>query len=284
MSFLSRRLFLLQILFFVTACATGIRSSKHLRSVIGVISYQEGKETIERFSRFCEYIGKRTNTIIELEPAFNEHIAIERLKNTTWSLVFATSGLAALGKAKYQYNPIFPLQENTRSYSILVARANSKLKKISDLKDETVALGLPGSATGYYLPLSKLYGLTLGDIIFAATPERILELVLEKRAVVGAMSREEFIRYSPQFDRSKFRVLFTDPRKIPPGSVLISPNLERNRQSFIIEYMKEAPPALIQETGYIPNGKVPEYQDLISAIEKISNIEEHIHSKPARIF
>ena len=284
MSSLSRRLFLLQILFSVAACTATTRSNKHFKSVIGVISYQDGEETIRRFSPFCEYIGKRTNTIIELEPAFNERIAIERLKNTTWSLVFATSGLAALGKAKYQYNPIFPLQENIRSYSILVARANSKLKKISDLKDKTVALGLPGSATGYYLPLSKLYGLTLGEIIFASTPERILELVFEKKAVVGAMSQEEFNRYSPQFGQSKFRVLFTDPRRIPPGSVLISPNLERNRQSFIIEYMKEAPPALIREAGYIPHGKVPEYRDLISAIEKLSKIKEQIHSKPTRIF
>ena len=44
-----------------------------------------------------------------------------------------------------------------------------------DLNGQAVALGQPGSATGYYFPLLNLYGLTLSKIRLAPTPKQALQ-------------------------------------------------------------------------------------------------------------
>ena len=62
-----------------------------------------------------------------------------------------------------------------RQRSLIVVRNDSSIQKVSDLANKTIALGEPGSASGYYLPLYDLYGLTLAQIRSAPTPKTVLE-------------------------------------------------------------------------------------------------------------
>jgi phosphonate transport system substrate-binding protein len=280
----SRRLFILQMLFPIVACATEKKLTKELEFIIGTISYGEGQKTLERFERFRKYLGDKTGAIVQFEPAFNENIAMERIKNRSWSLVFAPPGLAAFAKANYQYAPIFPLQIDANSRSVFVVRKDSPLKQLKDLQGKTVALGVPGSATGYYLPLYNLYGLTLTSILFAPTPMEVLESVAQKKADAGAVSLEEFRSSRTKIDGVEFSILFTDPQNVPPGGVLVSPKIELNRQELIRNYMTEASPTLIQEIGYVPNGDIPDYKYMIAVVNRVIAINGNLRAKPVRIF
>ena len=279
-----RRVFILQMLFFFAACEAKETSTKEFELVIGVISYGQEKQAIERFARFRQYLSRKIGAIIQLEPTFNENMAMERIQHLAWALVFAPSGLAAFAKANYQYVPIFPLQIDGNSRSIFIVLNGSPIQSLKDLQGQTVALGLPGSATGYYLPLYNLYGLTLAEILFAPTPKTILQWVAEKQASAGAMSLEEFNLYKIEFSGIEFRILFTDPHHVPPGAVLIAPNIERNRQELIRNFLKEAPLSLIQDVGYVPNGEIPDYQYMISVVNRVKSITANLNSKPVRIF
>lgn len=281
---LPRRLFIMQMLSLLGACKSQDTSTKELELVVGVISYGEEKQVIERFSHFCKYLGEKIGAIIQLEATFNENMAMERIRNRAWSLVFATPGLAAFAKVNYQYLPIFPLETDGNSRSIYVVRQDSSLQNLNDLQGKTIALGLPGSATGYYFPLYNLYGLTLAEILFAPTPQIILEWVAQKKASAGAMSLEEFNLNKIKFSGVEFRILFTDPHNVPPGALLISPNIERNRQELIRNYLQQAPPSLIQEVEYIPNGELPDYRQMISVVNQVTSIAANLRSQPARIF
>ena len=88
---LSRRVFLSQMLLTVSACATE-KTILNQRLVIGVLSYGKGKQTVERLSGFRQYLSEKLKSIIELEPAFNERIAVERIKRKSWNLFFSTPG------------------------------------------------------------------------------------------------------------------------------------------------------------------------------------------------
>ncbi|OUL23623.1 phosphonate ABC transporter substrate-binding protein [Nostoc sp. T09] len=280
---LSRRFFLLQMLFWVgNGCQPKPQFEGDL--TIGTISYGGGEDIITQYAKFNRYLAEKTKSHIRLEPAFNENKAIERLEARAWSLVFAPPGLAAIAITRYQYVPLFPLVGVSNLRSIFVVRKDSPILELKQLQGQTVALGQPGSATGYYFPLFNLYGLTLAEIISAPTPKTVMEWVAVGKATAGAISIAEFNLYSSQLQQTQFRILYTDPHYVPPGVVLIGANIERNRQEYIRKVMREFPSGLAQEVGYITNGNIPDYQYMISVVERVKLIVPQLQTKPVRLF
>lgn len=280
---LSRRVFLSQMLLTLAAC-TSEQSTLNQRLVIGIISYGRGKQTVERLSDLRKYLSEKLRTIVELEPAFNERIAIERIKRKSWTLVFSTPGLAAMSIAGYQYWSMFPLELDSGSRSIIVVNQNSPLQKLQDLRNKSLALGQRGSATGYYFPLFNLYGLTLTSVQFSPTAKMSLEWLSQGKVDAAALSLQEFNFYKSKIESSQFRILFSDSHEVPSGSVLCSPLVERKRADVIRNHLKNAPIPLIQQVGYIPNASPPNYQYMISVVERVNNIAKNIDSKPVRLF
>lgn len=268
----SRRSFFLQtmILVAVSACKSERRNTAPL--IIGVIDYDQDEGIIDRYTNFKQYLSSILKTHIEIEPTFNERKALERIQNQAWSLIFASPGIAAIATADFQYIPLFPLQNDiTDLRSILIVREDSSIRQLSQLNGKTIALGQVGSIAGYYFPLYNLYGLTLDRILLAPTPKTIIEWVAQKKVVAGALSTKEFDLYSPYFDQ-KFRVFYTDSHTVPPGSILLAPTVDRTYQDRIVEVMKNAPPDVLQTAGYVPNVSVPNYEYIISVIQRVRAI------------
>lgn len=281
---LCRRSFILQILFTIAACSAEEVSTKQLELVVGIVNDGDSTQTLDKFARFKEYLGNKTKTIVQLEPTFSETVAIQRIQSQTWSLVFAPPGLAALANTLYKYELLFSLGIDVNSRACLVVRSDSKLRDLKDLQNKTVALLSPGSATGYYVPLYHLLGLTLKEVLFASTHKEILQLVADKKADVGAVSLKEFNLYQNQPSNVNFRILFSDKENLPPGAVLIASSVESRNQDLIEKYMREASPTLVQEVGYIPNGNVPDYKYMNSVIERVAPLAARLKSKPVRLF
>lgn len=280
---LSRRVFLSQMLLSIAACTTE-KTILNQRLVIGVISYGKGKQTVERLSGFRQYLSERLKTIVELEPAFNERIAMERIERKSWSLAFATPGLAAMGIANSQYWSMFPLELGGNSRSIIVVNQNSPLNKLQDLRNKRLALGQKGSATGYYFPLFNLYGLTLASVQFPPTSKASLELLSSGEVDAAAVSSQDFNLHKTNFDSLQFRILFTDSHPVPSGSLLCSPLVEKKRADIIRNHLKKAPNSLIQQAKYIPNESPPDYKYMISVVKRVNDIAKNIDSKPVRLF
>ncbi|MBA3924482.1 MAG: PhnD/SsuA/transferrin family substrate-binding protein [Nostocaceae cyanobacterium] len=285
----SRRMFILQLL---SLTMSGCQSSpKHEgKLIVGVLNYGGRGEIINQYAKFNRYLGEKTKSNIQLEPAFNENKAIERLSERAWSLVFAPPGLAAIAIADYQYTPLFPLPgtSNLRTarsakLSLLIVRQDNPIRNLKQLEGKTIALGEPGSATGYYLPLYNLYGLTLAAIEFAPTPSSVLELVAQGKVAAGAVSMAEFNLYSPR-SRARLRILHTDPHYVPPGLVLIGPDVERTRQEYIRKVMSEYPATASQEIGYVPNAQVPDYRYMMAVVERVKPLASRLQSHPVRLF
>ncbi len=59
--------------------------------------------------------------------------------------------------------------------------------------------------------------------------------------------------------------------------------MERNRQEYIHKVMSEFPSVLAQEVGYVPNGKIPDYQYMISVVERVKLITPQLQTKPVRL-
>ncbi|WP_225889391.1 phosphate/phosphite/phosphonate ABC transporter substrate-binding protein [Halomicronema hongdechloris] len=264
----------------LVGCDSGEVSGGPNRLVVGVVSDQGVAETAERYESFRQYLAEELNALVELEPVFNELKAVEQVQRQIWSIAFAPAGLTAIALAEAQYTPLFPLQGVPNQRSVLVVSADSSVDSLADLANQTIALGEPGSATGYYLPLYDLYGLTLAEIRFAPTPRAILEWVTDGSVVAGALSKEDFQQYRQEFSDIDFRVLH-ESRVVPPGAVLLSPAVERNQQRLIETVMKAAPASIVADAGYIPNAPVPSFAALIQLVDKVRPLEANVRSQPA---
>lgn len=250
------------------------------RWIVGIVSYDAGAQSLDKYENFKEYLGKQTHKIIELEPALNELQAVQQINSKTWSVVFAPPGLAAIAIGKNQYTPIFPLQGLNNLRSVLLVRDDSPLQGIPDLANKVIALGQPGSAAGYYLPLYDLYGLTLKEIRFSPTPATILEWLSQGVVDAGALSEQEFQQYRNQFGTTKFRVLHRS-RPVPVGVVLVAPTVDINNQEQIKKAMSQATTSIVEDAGYLPSAKVPDYTQFVKLVEKVRPLEAQVKKKPA---
>lgn len=277
---LSRRTFLASLLLSIGwGCAARQSNDPQGKLVVGIVSYDASGSSIDKFDRFKTYLEQSTRSLVELEPAFNEIKAVEQIHRRLWSLVFAPPGLAAIAIGSEQYIPLFVLQGPFNQRSVLLVLDSSPIKTLADLRNQIVALGEPGSATGYYLPLYDLYGLTLSEIRFAPTPKTALEWLNQGTVAACALSEEEFQQYRRTFS-TQFRVLHTS-RLMPAGVVLLAPTVERNQQQAIEAAMRKAPSSIIGDAGYIPDAALPNYEQFISLVAKVRPLEERVREKPA---
>ena len=250
---------------------------------IGVVSYGEGSVSMSNYEGLQQYLARKTRSIVELEPTYNELQALEQIQRKNWSIVFAPPGLAALAIDKELYTPIFPLEKvSALERSVIVVKEDSNITNLGDLSNRTIALGKKGSAAGYYLPLYDLYGLTLSKVIFATTPKQVLNLISEDKVVSGALAEYEYERYQQDFPDTKFKILHKS-RWIPAGVVLLSPNIEYNRQEQIKTIMIEAPADIVADAGYVPSFAIPDYQEFIKLVNKVKPLENQVLQTPATL-
>lgn len=279
-----RRFFGLQLmLIFLTACGSA-ELSEQKKLAVGVVSYGDGRQSIEQFDSLKTHLESELKSIVELEPAFNEVQAVQQIERQAWDVVFAPPGLAAIAISQKQYLPLLSQAGGEKGRSVIVVRAESPIQSLNGLSNTIVALGQRGSATGYYLPLYNLYGLTLAEVRFAPTPRTILMWISQGTVAAGALSLAELDQYRGDFSPTKFRILYRDVHAVPAGSVLVGPGIDRNEQQQILQALETVPPRVAASVGYVSNAKPPDYSYLIKVVKRVRPIAQRIKQKPAPLF
>lgn len=278
---LRRHFFLLICLFFI-GCTP--KTSTSGKITIGIVNFGQEERSLEKYMTLKNYLGAELKSIIEIEPAFNEIKAIEAIKRQNWDLVFAPAGLAAVAISEAEYKPILPLATGQQERSIIVVLAKSSISNLSNLGQKTLALGQPGSATGYYLPIYNLYGLTLKETIFTSNGKEILSLIADKKADAGALSLAEYNRYRANFAFTTFRILHTDQHFIPGGAILVSPKILPAQREKIRQALTNVSSSVAASAGYITNAPVPDYTYTIAVVRRVRPIAARIRQKPAPLY
>lgn len=261
------------IIFIISACDRP-RTETISKHNVGIVSYGTSENTLQKFAEFKKYLGTQLNSIIEIEPAYNEIKALEQISQQKWDLVFAPPGLAAVAISRYNYQPIISLEGRDKTRSVIVVRSDSTFEKREDLARQTIALGQKGSATGYYLPIYNLYGLRFDKILHAATPQAVLQLLDEDKVAVGALSVADYNQYRRNYSPDRFKAIHIDNHDVPPGAILISDRINPEQRKRIESVLAETPSFIASSAGYLPNEKIPDYTYLIQVIERVQNIME----------
>jgi phosphonate transport system substrate-binding protein len=251
---------------------------------VGAISLGETDGGATQHEELKAHLASQLGSVIELEPTYNERKALDQIKRQNWDLAFAPAGLAAIAVSDFQYQPLFPLEGNLKARSIIAVRRDSPLTKIRQLAGRVVALGEPGSAAGYYLPIYNLYGLTLAEVRSAPTPRIALQWLADGEVAAAAMSLDDFNRHRSEFPSVEFRILYSDSHPVPTGAVIISPNLDARQQEAVRTALANASPTVVDSAGYITNAPAPDYSYLIEVVKRVIPIAERIRQKPAPLY
>jgi phosphonate transport system substrate-binding protein len=282
-----RHPFLLILIFSLTACDRGAypkgnreawRSSNPPQETtitklsVGVVNYGENEQSIQQYNDFQEYLGTQQNSLIELEPTYNEVRALAQISSKKWDLVFAPPGLAAIAIAQYNYEPLVPLEGRDKTRSVIITKQASTATSRRDLAGQTIALGQKGSATGYYLPIFNLYGLNFKQVQFAPTPKAVLQLLDQDQVTVGALSLDDFNLLKRDYKPNQFKIIYLDHHDVPPGAILISDRLERNQQEQIRLLLRKTPSSIASSAGYLPNEQLSDYTYLTKVIKRVQEV------------
>jgi phosphonate transport system substrate-binding protein len=239
---------------------------------IGVVNYGENEQSVRQYNDFQEYLGTQQNSLIELEPTYNEVRALAQISSKKWDLVLAPPGLAAIAIEQYNYEPLVPLDGRDKSRSVIITKQDSTATSRRDLAGQTIALGQKGSATGYYLPIFNLYGLNFKQVKFAPTPKDVLQLLEQDQVTVGALSLDDFNLLKRDYKSNQFKIVHLDHHDVPPGAILISDRLERNQQEQIRLVLKNTPSSIASSAGYLPNEPLPDYTYLTKVIKRVQEV------------
>lgn len=268
-----KRILLIVIIFTLSACDRPQETSIRKLSV-GVVSYDAKKEPLQKYADFKQYLGTRQNSMIELEPTYNEVRALNQIASKRWDLIFAPPGLAAIAISQHNYEALLPLEGGDKTRSVIITKSDSQAEDRQDLAGQTIALGQKGSATGYYLPIFNLYGLNFKEVVYAPTTKDILELLNKDEVTVGALSLAEYNVLKRNYAANQFKIVYLDRHDIPSGAILVSDRLERNQQEQIRIALSETPSFIASNAGYLTSGQLPDYSYLIEVIERVREVLE----------
>lgn len=138
----------------------GITATSQAQPVLRVTTIPEevATEQVRKFTPLVSYLQKRLGMKVEFTPVSDYPAAVEALANKKVDLVwlggftYVQAQLRSGGKVV----PIAQREEDTRFQSVFIAKTNSGIKSLADMKGKQVSFGSQSSTSGHLMPRSFL--------------------------------------------------------------------------------------------------------------------------------
>ena len=192
-------------------------------------------EILKKFNPLAEYLGKKIGKRVELRAVSDYEGAIRDISQGITHLCFMTPTTYIEANKKYGVEVLVKaLTEGKASYhSVIIAKSDSNISSVEDIKGHTFAFGDPHSLSNYIAPRIMLLdaGIDLKDLLYydyLGAHEAVLNAVLKGNFDAGGVT--ESIAYRFKDKGIKIIKLSED---LPGFSICISKALpERDRVSI----------------------------------------------------
>ena len=142
------------------SAAAFIHPALHAQTVFRVTTIPEeaATEQIRKFTPLASYLEKALNVKVEFTPVSDYPAAVEALVNKKVDLVWfggfthVQANLRSGGKIV----PLAQREEDTRFQSVFIAKTDSGIKTLADMKGKQVSFGSQSSTSGHLMPRSFL--------------------------------------------------------------------------------------------------------------------------------
>ena len=142
------------------AAAGCIHPVLHAQTVFRVTTIPEeaATEQIRKFTPLASYLEKALNVKVDFTPVSDYPAAVEALVNKKVDLVWfggfthVQANLRSGGKVV----PLAQREEDTKFQSVFIAKTDSGIKTLADMKGKQVSFGSQSSTSGHLMPRSFL--------------------------------------------------------------------------------------------------------------------------------
>ena len=132
----------------------------HAQQVLRVTTIPEeaATEQVRKFGPIAAYLEKKLGMKVEFTPVSDYPAAVETLVNKKVDLVwfggftYVQASIRSGGKIV----PIAQREEDTRFQSVFIAKTDSGIKTLADMKGKQVSFGSQSSTSGHLMPRSHL--------------------------------------------------------------------------------------------------------------------------------
>jgi phosphonate transport system substrate-binding protein len=132
----------------------------HAQQVFRVTTIPEeaATEQIRKFAPIANYLEKRLGMKVEFTPVTDYPAAVEALVNKKVDLVWfgGFTHVQAQIRSGGKIVPIAQREEDTKFQSVFIAKTDSGIKSMADMKGKQVSFGSQSSTSGHLMPRSFL--------------------------------------------------------------------------------------------------------------------------------
>jgi phosphonate transport system substrate-binding protein len=144
----------------VLAAGTAFTGLAQAQSVFRVTTIPEeaATEQVRKFTPLANYLEKALGMKVEFTPVSDYPAAVETLVNKKVDLVwfggftFVQANLRSGGKVV----PLAQREEDTKFQSVFIAKTDSGIKSLADMKGKQISFGSQSSTSGHLMPRSFL--------------------------------------------------------------------------------------------------------------------------------
>jgi phosphonate transport system substrate-binding protein len=125
---------------------------------VTTIPEEVATEQMRKFTPIATYLEKRLGMKVEFTPVSDYPAAVEALVNKKVDLVWfgGFTHVQAQIRSGGKIVPIAQREEDTRFQSVFIAKTNSGIKTLADMKGRQVSFGSQSSTSGHLMPRSYL--------------------------------------------------------------------------------------------------------------------------------
>ncbi|MDP2015281.1 phosphate/phosphite/phosphonate ABC transporter substrate-binding protein, partial [Hydrogenophaga sp.] len=143
-----------------TCAVLSVTATAHAQTVFRVTTIPEeaATEQIRKFTPLATYLEKELGVKVEFTPVSDYPAAVEALVNKKVDLVwfggftFVQANIRSGGKVV----PLAQREEDTRFQSVFIAKTDSGIKSLADMKGKQISFGSASSTSGHLMPRSFL--------------------------------------------------------------------------------------------------------------------------------
>lgn len=147
---------------FACACVVATSAMTHVQAQttfrVTTIPEEAASEQIRKFTPLANYLEKQLGMKVQFTPVTDYPAAVESLVNKKVDLVwfggftFVQASIRSGGKIV----PLAQREEDTKFQSVFIAKTNSGIKGLADMKGKQVSFGSQSSTSGHLMPRSFL--------------------------------------------------------------------------------------------------------------------------------
>ncbi len=200
--------------------ASGLAQAQNVLRVT-TIPEEAATEQVRKFTPLANYLSQQLGMKVEFNPVNDYPAAVEALVNKRVDLVWF-GGFTHVQANRRSGGKIVPLaqrEEDTRFQSVFIAKTDSGIKALSDLKGKQVSFGSASSTSGHLMPRSFLLNAGIEPerdfrrVAFSGAHDATIASVVSGRVDAAALDITVWRKFveEKKVDTQAVNVFFTTP-------------------------------------------------------------------------